>query len=620
MPSKQKTQGIDRLFRDNPAEYPDQPGVYLFKDERGRIIYVGKAKILRKRLASYFQSRERLTPKTRVMLSRAKSVDTICTHSEKEALLLEASLIKKHRPRYNIVLRDDKRYLLFKIDTRKKYPRIELTRKVGRDKSEYFGPFTSADKARETLKAIHRIFPIRKCSERNFKNRVRPCLQYHINRCLAPCVFDVSPQKYAQMVSRISMFLRGRSRPLMQEMERDMHKAANELRFETAAVLRDRIKAVRETVEKQAVVVPGGSDLDVVGWSHADDGLCLGVIFVRDGKMLDSRNFYWPEYSLAQSEFSGLIVSFLSQFYTPNSFVPPKIIVPREIDDSALEALLEDYRGAAVKIETPQSRAAKELVGLAAENSRLYQAKKNKNQDRIDLASVFKMQDEPRYIECVDVSHQSGENPRAGKIVFADNDFLQEEYRIYNISESTRGDDCAALREFVHRRIQSGPPWPDLLLIDGGKGQINTVSAGLQAMDAHGFFPVAGIAKGPSRRKGELEDRIFVPGRKNPLNISPGSRELLFLQRLRDEAHRFVLGRMRSSRSSSQTVSSMESIPGVGPETATLLRERFGTLKALAGAEDGELQSVPGIGPKKAKSIKKYLQDLTADNNEQPNL
>jgi excinuclease ABC subunit C len=596
------------LFRDNPAEYPDQPGVYLFKDEAGRIIYVGKAKVLRKRLASYFQSPERLTPKTRVMLSRAGSVNTICTSSEKEALLLEASLIKKHRPRYNIVLRDDKRYLLFKIDTRKRYPRIELTRKVGRDRADYFGPFASADKARQTLRAINRIFPIRKCSDRNFKNRVRPCLQYHLNRCLAPCVYDVPVEKYRNIISKVSMFLRGKSSLLIQEMEKDMHRAAEELRFEAAAALRDQIKAVRDTVERQAVVIPGGGDMDVLGWSYVRDGLCLGVIFVREGKMLDSRNFFWPEQKLEEDELSNLLVSFLSQFYTPESFIPPRIVLPGVINDTAIDSLLKDYRGDSVKLEPAQSTATKELVGMAAENSRLDHLRSERDRDRVRLARPLGLNEEPRHIECVDVSHQSGENPRAGKVVAVDGEFEKNEYRVYNIPDAVGGDDYAALRDFILRRLDSGPPWPDLLLIDGGRGQVNTVHECMRKEGVPELFPVAGIAKGPSRRKGELEDRVFVPGRKNPLNIPPGGKELLFLQRLRDEAHRFVLGRMRNSRSSTQTVSSMESIPGVGPETATLLRERFGTLQALAKAEIAELESVPGIGPKKAEKIKEYIK------------
>jgi excinuclease ABC subunit C len=324
--------------------------------------------------------------------------------------------------------------------------------------------------------------------------------------------------------------------------------------------------------------------------------------------MLDSRNFFWPEQKLEEDELSNLLVSFLSQFYTPESFIPPRIVLPGVINDTAIDSLLKDYRGDSVKLEPAQSTATKELVGMAAENSRLDHLRSERDRDRVRLARPLGLNEEPRHIECVDVSHQSGENPRAGKVVAVDGEFEKNEYRVYNIPDAAGGDDYAALRDFILRRLDSGPPWPDLLLIDGGRGQVNTVHECMRKEGVLELFPVAGIAKGPSRRKGELEDRVFVPGRKNPLNIPPGGKELLFLQRLRDEAHRFVLGRMRNSRSSTQTVSSMESIPGVGPETATLLRERFGTLQALAKAEIAELESVPGIGPKKAEKIKEYIK------------
>lgn len=597
------------FFKDDAGKYPSGPGVYLFKDYRGQVIYVGKAKVLRKRLSSYFNNHDRLVPKTRMMLSRAENVETICTSSEKEALLLEASLIKKHHPRYNIVLRDDKRYLLFRIDKSKKYPRIELTRKVGRDKADYFGPFTSADKARKTLKAINRIFPLRKCSDRNFQNRVRPCLQYHLQRCPAPCVYNFSSREYHNIVSRVAMFLRGKSSQLIQEMEKEMYRAADDMQFEFAASLRDQINAVRETVEKQAVVIPGGGDLDVLGWSYVQDGLCLGIIFVRDGKMLDSRNYYWPEYQTDLAEPSAVFSSFLSQFYTVESYVPPRIVLPLHIEDEAVREMLADYRGDAVKLVVPEGRELKELVRMAAENSRVEHLRKGGQRPALNLSRFLHLQEEPRYVECVDISHQSGEKTRAGKIVNSGGEFRKSEYRVYNLPDWIQGDDYAALREFVYRRLQSGAPWPDLLLLDGGKGQLNAVYRFLQENGAAGHFSLAAISKGPSRRKGELEDQVFIPGRKNPVSLPAGSRELLFLQSLRDEAHRFVVGRMRRARSKECVVSQMEAIPGVGPKKAALLRQRFGDLQTMVSASLEEIMSIPGIGEVKAEKIKHYLQD-----------
>ncbi|NHZ45576.1 excinuclease ABC subunit UvrC, partial [Nitratidesulfovibrio liaohensis] len=398
------------------SSIPDTPGVYLYKDAAGRILYVGKAKHLRKRIASYFREAAEgtpppQTPKTLAMLRQAERLDTLSTTTEKEALLLEASLIKKHRPRYNIVLRDDKQYVLFRLQKKHPYPRLDIVRAVRRDGAQYYGPFTSAGAARATWKAVHRAFPLRRCTDRALENRVRPCLYHFIGQCLAPCVFDVPQDEYAALVQRVEMLLSGRSGELVGQLRAEMETASEALEFERAAELRDQIRAVERTVERQAAVLPGGGDLDVVGIVDTGGGLGLGVLFVRQGAVLDGRAFLWP--GLGFEEAPELLLSFLGQFYGPHSAIPARIVVPwlpvtvdaDGFDDSgdatvpdeqvthdgpslpatsgmlvpqavtdmslrAIEETLADLRGGPVRIVAPRSPEENRLVDMAAANAR----------------------------------------------------------------------------------------------------------------------------------------------------------------------------------------------------------------------------------------------------------
>ena len=314
------------MDRPDFADLPVTPGVYLYKDAGGRIIYVGKARNLRRRVLSYFRAPERLTPKTVAMISQARSLETLTTTTEKEALLLAAGLIKKHRPRYNILLRDDKQYVLFRLSGKDAFPRLEITRKVHRDGARYFGPFTSGMAARETWKSIHRIFPLRRCTDRAMRNRIKPCLYHHINLCPAPCAGLVTQQDYAGIVQRVALLLAGKSRELLDLLQAGMEGAAETLDFEKAAVLRDQIRAVKKTLERQSVVLQNGDDMDVLGVGTRPDCLALGVIFVRQGMMLDRNTYFWP--GLGLEEAGELIWSFLGQFYGPESSIPPRIVVP----------------------------------------------------------------------------------------------------------------------------------------------------------------------------------------------------------------------------------------------------------------------------------------------------
>ncbi|CAM2060808.1 UvrABC system protein C [Desulfovibrionales bacterium] len=714
-------------------------GVYLFKDAQDRILYVGKARRLRRRLASYFRSNNfLLTPKAQAMLRLARRVDILCTATEKEALLLEASLIKKHRPRYNIVLRDDKQYILFRLDKTAVWPRLTLTRRVVRDGSIYYGPFTSAGAARDTWKAIHHVFSLRRCSDRIFVNRVRPCLYHGLSLCPAPCVLPVDPQDYGRLVRRVELLLSGRSGELVRAITVDMEAAAEALEFERAARLRDQIRAIQCTVEQQAVILPGSGDLDVAAVAEADGGLGLGLLFVRQGRLLDKRTFFWPGFTLEAGP--EALFGFLAQFYGSGRFIPPRILVPwdfrrlaaaaeraeklfgvalsdptlgglpstdrdlpvrvfqaegtfssgefvsdhmfeisdlvlAELDPSVLAEALVDRAGHDVHIAMPVSGAEKRLIALARANAR--EAAKAYRQpciltilaDRLGLSVL------PSRIEAVDVAHHRGQATRAAMVVFENGRPARDQYRQYVFLETrggipdkdgeivgevvqnirdisvmsqvvandsasitldgidvglARGDDCAVLAAWTRRRLAAGPPWPDLLLIDGGKGQlmavkrvllaatgrlgtgredVGRVGGGIESVTA---IPLAAIAKDPRSSHGHSRhDRIFLPGSKNPLNLAPGSPELLFLQQIRDTAHAFVVGGHRQSRRKALITGELQGVPGVGPKIALRLWGHFSSLEAMAMATAEELAAIPGIGLARSRILAVALRLLT---------
>ncbi|MBD5539126.1 MAG: excinuclease ABC subunit UvrC [Desulfovibrio sp.] len=621
------------MDRPDPSSIPLTPGVYLYKDARGRVIYVGKARVLRRRVLSYFRP-EGLPVKTRAMLAHAQSIDYLSTTTEKEALLLEASLIKKYRPRYNIVLRDDKQYVLFRLDTKQPFPRLEIVRNARRDGARYFGPFTSAQAARETWKLIHRAFGLRRCSDRAMHNRVRPCLYHHMGQCPAPCMGEVTPEEYRVAVERVCAILEGRAEPLLRALRKEMEEAAEALDFERAARLRDQIRAVERTVERQAAIMPAGGDMDAIGLCEAEKGLGLGIVFVRGGAVTDGRAFFWP--GLTFEDAPELLSSFLSQFYgtvTP----PPRILVPwlppdmlAEEDEgetgegedgrAVLEQALSEKRGGPVRVVAPQNTADNQLVDMAAANAR-EEARRRRGQDGEALLArvgrALGLPEPPARIECVDVSHTGGRQTRVGMVVYVDGRPSKEDYRIYSMPDSA--DDYATLHAWVARRLESGPPWPDLLLIDGGRGQLTAVGRALAEAGEEGLFPLAAIAKArdedghADRRAGNVADRIFVPGRVNPLPLREGSQELLFLQQVRDATHRFAIGRHRRARRGAALSGELMRLPGVGPATARLLWDHFGSVEAMVRASEEELRALPGVGRAKAASLREKLRRLAGE-------
>ena len=609
------------MFSFDPQNFPASPGVYLMKNARGKILYVGKAKSLRSRLSSYFRGDAGHTVKTAALVARIEAVEVLLTASEKEALLLESSLIKKHRPRYNIVLKDDKNYILFKLDRSHVYPRLTFTRRVERDGAAYFGPFTSAAAARSTWKELGRVFPLRKCSDRALANRVRPCLYHSIGQCLAPCVRAVDAAAYAGLVKRVEAFLTGRSAEVLRGVQKEMEQAAEALAFERAAELRDLLRAMRKTVEGQATVLTRLVDLDVVNWAVTDPGVGLCVLFVRQGRLLDRKTFFFP--GLEASEAGWAAGSALLQFYRPESFIPSRLVVPEALaegigaegaeDGLLLAAILEERRGAAVRFGPPRGREERQLLELAAVNAAraAEEAAKAASADVLPvLARKFGLAALGR-IEAVDVSHLGGRGVRVGLVVFEDGEPKKRDYRAYAFPElEGTSDDYLALASFAAKRAAAGPPWPDLLLIDGGKGQLAAVERSLAEAGAAGAFALAAIAKGERRSQNEMEDVIFVPGRKNPLAIKPGSPELLFLQRMRDAVHEFSIGRQRRARNKKSLTSVVLELPGVGPKTAKCLWEAFGSVAAMRAATAETLQEKTGLGPRRAAALFTALAGL----------
>jgi excinuclease ABC subunit C len=607
------------MFSFAPKDYPVDPGVYLMKNAQGKVLYVGKAVNLRSRLSSYFRG-EVAHPKTRALVAKVAGVDVLVTATEKEALLLEASLIKKHRPRYNIVLLDDKSHILFKLDKSQEFPKIAFTRRVVRDGSTYFGPFTSAQAARKTWKELNKLFPLRKCRDASFKNRVRPCLYHFIGQCLAPCSGNVSRDDYGVLVKRVEAFLSGRSADVLKRLEREMGEASDSLQFERAAELRDLLGAMRATIEGQAAVLPNHADMDAIDVFAAGGGMGLTVLFIRQGRLLDRANFFWPDF--AEDELPEALPSFLAQYYRPESFVPARVLLPARLLEamgvagSELAAeILTERRGSKVTLGAPKSREEEGLLEIASANASraVSEAREKVQEESVPalLGRKLHLGREIGRIEAVDVSHLGGKGMRVGMVVYEDGRFVKDAYRQYAFPElEGSGDDYAALARWVEKRIGSGEPWPDLVLIDGGKGQLAAVERVLTQAGLPQLWELASIAKS-GRSKNSLDDQIFRPGRKNPLALRPGSRELLFLQRLRDEVHRFVIGRQRQARKKTGLASEILAIPGVGPKTAKLLWDSFGTLERIHAASQDELKSVAGLGIKRAESVYASLHQET---------
>ena len=590
------------------------PGVYLMRDADGNVLYVGKAKNIRKRLASYFLRSGPADIKTRMMLNRVRDVETIVTGSEKEALLLESNLIKRHRPRYNVILKDDKRYPMLRMDLNHPYPNLSIVRKIEKDGAAYFGPYASAHAVRETLKFINKYFCLRKCKNRDFAKRQRPCLHHQMGACYGPCCLDIDPVAYRKVVEEVILFLKGRTPELVGKMRGEMQKAVDRLAFEEAARLRDRMRAMEMTLEKQHAVTTDRKDRDIINIVSDERSLVVNVLSVRGGYLQGSRNYRFAE---TLSDHEELLSTFIRQFYPPGSPCPHEILMSTmPADVLLLEDWLRSTHDLRVKVLHPlrgEKKRLLEMGRLNAEKSLRELAMEESQRWRVleRLGERLGMPEVPRRIECFDNSNLFGKAAVAGMVVFQNGQACPGDYRKFNLNQAGKPDDYASMEEILTRRFDNHPDWPfpDLLLLDGGKGQLNIALEVLRQIKIEKVFAVAAIAK-KEVRKGEMQDKIYIPQRANPVAFSDNDQALLLLQRIRDEAHRFAIGFHRQKRTAGALVSELDRIPGIGSKRKQVLLRHFGSLNAIRAATLHELSVLPGMNHMAAKAVQAYLSSL----------
>ena len=599
-------------IQDKLARVSHDPGVYLMKDAAGHVIYVGKARDLRKRLASYFKSAGQLDRKAGILVDKISDFDTIITRTEKEALILESNLIKRHRPRYNVVLKDDKRYPSLRIDLSDKYPNFSIVRKIGKDKALYFGPFASAHAVRETLRTINKTFKLRKCKARDFKTRTRPCLHCQMDGCLAPCCLDVDPDVYGEQVNEAIMFLKGRTPDLIRKVKKQMESCAREQQFERAARLRDKIFSLERTIEKQIAVTTDFKDRDVFAIARSEESSVVTVMSVRNGFLTGTRHYSFTE-TLSTAE--EMMTAFIRQYYERHPFIPDELLVSIDAADAELTAeWLGNFKKRKVKILRPKRGEKAQLVAVAIHNaenelSSLIASRSAEMDLLLRLQKKLKMKRLPERIECFDNSNISGTQAVAAMVVFENARAKTSFYRKYRIKTVSEHDDYAYMEEVLNRRFGKGEaakPYPDLLMVDGGKGQLNIALAVTGALNLTHEFDIIGIAK-KDEKKGESRDKIFKPGRANPLNFGRDEDLLLFLQRIRDEAHRFAISFHRKRRKKISLQSELDTIPGIGKKRKAALLKHFKSVKNIRAADAADISALPGFNRVVADSILKAL-------------
>jgi excinuclease ABC subunit C len=608
-----------------PQDYPTRPGVYLMKGEDGVVLYVGKARNLRARLRSYLRPEQDSRPQIRFLMERTAIIETIVTDTEKEALILENTLIKAHRPRYNISLRDDKTYVSLRIDLREPYPGLRIVRQVAADGALYFGPFSSATAVKETLKQLYRIFPLRRLSKEYCARRQRPCLYFQIGQCSGPCHGKISQEDYAELVRGAVALLSGREGDVLKLLQGQMRAAAQALRFEEAALLRDRMAAIKETVERQKVVEHGGGDLDVFGlWGDGRE-YAIVVLLIRGGRLLDRRSYRLP--GILEEE--ELLATAVQQFYAQGNTPPPLILLPSPCPTSVvLSEWLGEKRGGRVRLLVPQRGDKRELVDLALKNAREHFGEKGPEEVAIatleEIAARLGLQKVPARMECFDISNMQGGSVVGSMVVFIDGQPAKEAYRRYEVTTlDGHADDYAALNEVLGRRLDRARQeglFPDLILVDGGRGQLGILSELIAAKGLAASIEIASIAKARREKVAGKEtlrsqERFFRPGVLAPILFPPGSAALHMLQRLRDEAHRFAITYHRQKRKARLLASQLEAIPGVGPKTRLALLRYFGSLRQLRAATMEELAAAPGIGAKSAQRIYEGLHPSDSNEN-----
>lgn len=590
----------------------EEPGVYLMKDAAGEILYVGKARNLKKRLASYFKNSGLMDVKIKILVDKIDDLETIITRTEKEALILESNLIKRHKPRFNIILKDDKRYPSLRIDLSEKYPNFDIVRKIGQDDAMYFGPFASAHAVRETLRTINKTFKLRKCKNKDFKTRTRPCLHCQMEGCLAPCCLDVDPAVYQEQVNEAIMFLKGQTPHLIRKVRNQMETAAREQEFERAARLRDKIYSLERTIEKQIAVTTDFNDRDVFAIARSGEYSVITVLSVRGGFLTGTRHYDFADVIATDQEMIG---TFIRQYYDRQRFIPDEMLVSMDLEDTHLtEEWLRGLRQKKVHIYRPQRGEKVRLVRMAERNAQneLKNLRASRSAEMgllIRLQKKLRMSRLPERIECFDNSNISGTEPVAAMVVFENARACKSFYRKYRIKTVSEHDDYAYMQEVLERRFGKGEdakPFPDLLMVDGGKGQLNIALAVIRDLNLAGEFEIVAIAK-KDEAKGETRDKIFKPARANPLNFGREEDLLLFLQRIRDEAHRFAISFHRKRRQKMSLQSALDVIPGVGKKRKAVLLQHFKSIKRIRAADLQEIAALPGFNTRLAESVKEAL-------------
>lgn len=598
--------GFSENIRKALAVLPEKPGVYLMHDAEGKVIYVGKAVVLKKRVRSYFRNLASHTPKVKAMVAKIAEIETIVTSSEVEALILECNLIKKYRPRYNISLKDDKTYPYLKVTVQEDFPRLLVTRRQSRDGAKYYGPYADAGAMHATVKLLRSMFPLRTCRK---MNPDRPCLNYHIKRCLAPCAGRIGRSEYQQMIKSVCMVLDGRTTELERDLKRAMQEAAENYAFEEAARLRDQLQAVERLNETQKAVTNNGGDMDIIGFGKDMTGLCLQIFFVRKGKLMGRDNFFLEDAGDTSDE---VITAFIKQYYNEATFVPHEIVVPY-LPEAAEQQLIENWLAEKaqrkVVLLLPQRGVKKQLLELANTNAvKLLEERLRKG--NLSLTSDVQAAEELQHIlgvehslarmDCFDISHTQGTETVASMVVFRNGSPSKKDYRKYKIvSAEGKPDDFKSMKEVVYRRYKDYEDLPSLVIIDGGKGQLSSALEVIRGL---------GLAELPVVSLAEREEEIFIPHQSKSIVLDRDSAALKLIQRIRDEAHRFAITYHRKLRSKRNLVSVLDHVEGIGPKRRQELWKAFKTLDAMKAATVEELADVEGMNYAAAQTLYDFFR------------
>lgn len=596
------------------AVLPEKPGVYLMHDAEGKVIYVGKAVVLKNRVRSYFRNLASHTPKVKAMVAKIADIETIVTSSEVEALILECNLIKKYRPRYNIMLKDDKTYPYLKVTVNEDYPRLFITRRQSRDGAKYYGPYADAGAMHATLKLLRSMFPLRTCKNMNVE---RPCLNYHIKRCLAPCAGLVSKSEYHNMIKSVCMVLDGRTAELEKDLNARMYEAAENYAFEEAARLRDQLQAVARLNEQQKAVTNNGGDLDIIGFARDMTGVCIQIFFVRKGKLIGRDNFFLPNEEESNKD---ILTAFVKQYYNEATFIPKEIIlpvVPEAEEKLLIETWLSEKAERKIELHEPQRGTKKDLLKLANDNAvklleeRLRKGQltlKNDVQAAEELQQALGLEHSLARMDCFDISHTQGSETVASMVVFRNGSISKKDYRKYKIvSAEGKPDDFKSMQEVVYRRYKDYEDLPSLVVIDGGKGQLSSALEVIRGLGLHDL-PVIGLAK--------REEEIFKEGQSESILLDRDSAALHLIQRIRDEAHRFAITYHRKLRGKRNLVSVLDHVEGIGIKRRQELWKAFKSIDAMKEASVEELAAVESMNYAAAQKLYDFFRLDLADKKE----